>query len=94
MRIPLPSLPPLSSIFVTLCRGRYPHVPAAVDFVSTDDYTDMTAVKNARWFYNKFLYPKCGSDMRRIRVSLHPHTADASPYNPSLAGSSPTIASC
>ena len=73
-------------------RGRYPHVPAAVDFVSTDDYTDMAAVKNARWFYNKFLYPKCGSDPALSCSRCH-RAADASPCH-SLAGSFPTTASC
>jgi hypothetical protein len=39
----------------------YPHVPAAIDLVSSDDYGDMSQVKNTKWFYNKFLYPKCVS---------------------------------
>jgi hypothetical protein len=39
----------------------YPHVPAAIDLVSSDDYGDMSQVKNTRWFYSKFLYPKCGT---------------------------------
>ncbi len=41
--------------------SRYPHVPAAIDLVSSDDYGDMTQIKNTRWFYKKFLYPKCGA---------------------------------
>ena len=36
----------------------YPHVPAAVDFVSVDDYQPMSIRKNTEWFYRSFLYPK------------------------------------
>ena len=36
----------------------YPFVPFAVDYVSTDDYDSMYIHKNARWFYESFLYPK------------------------------------
>jgi hypothetical protein len=47
---------------IILSEYRYPHVPVAIDLVSSDDYGDMAEVKNTRWFYNKFLYPKYGSD--------------------------------
>lgn len=49
----------------------YPHVPEAIDFVSSDDYGDMSQDKNTRWFYNKFLYPKL---LPHQRVVLIPPT--------------------
>eukprot|EP00656_Telonema_subtile_P019946 TRINITY_DN21139_c0_g1_i1.p1 TRINITY_DN21139_c0_g1~~TRINITY_DN21139_c0_g1_i1.p1 ORF type:complete len:271 (+),score=51.57 TRINITY_DN21139_c0_g1_i1:181-993(+) len=39
-------------------RVQYPYVPEAVDFVSVDDYNNMTLLKGPVWFYNKFLFRK------------------------------------
>lgn len=64
---------------------QYPHVPAAIDFVSSDDYGDMTQIKNTRWFYKKFLYPKL---LPHQRVMLIPPayntTCCASPLLPDI----------
>ena len=35
----------------------YPHVPMAIDFMSSDDYGTMYKYKNPQWFYDSFVYP-------------------------------------
>jgi hypothetical protein len=46
----------------------YPFVPPAIDYVSTDDYDDMSAVKNPVWMYRKYLYPKMMHNHQRAFV--------------------------